>query len=124
MNYTVESTNKTLWLQHSDNNLINGKMNFDCSLIPSGTPCHSNAGISKFPFTTGRTHRLRLINAGAAGLQHFSIDQHVMTVIANDFVPIVPYNTTTVTLGVGLCLTPAVICQLTALCRSVSERMF
>ncbi|MCJ1319188.1 hypothetical protein MMC15_004521 [Xylographa vitiligo] len=97
----VESTNQTLWLQYSDNNLINGKMNFDCSTVTDGTPCHDNAGLSKFVFTPGKTHRLRLINAGAAGLQHFSIDNHIMTVIANDYVPIVPYNATTVTLGIG-----------------------
>lgn len=75
----------------SDNNLINGKMNFDCSTVAKGdtTKCTSNAGLSKFKFTTGKTHRLRLINAGAEGLQRFSIDGHTMTVIANDFVPIV-----------------------------------
>jgi FtsP/CotA-like multicopper oxidase with cupredoxin domain len=74
----------------SDNNLINGKMNFDCSTVAVGdtTKCSNNAGISKFKFTTGKTHRLRLINAGAEGLQRFSIDGHQMTVIANDFVPI------------------------------------
>jgi FtsP/CotA-like multicopper oxidase with cupredoxin domain len=38
-------------------------------------------------------HRLRLINAGAEGIQHFSLDGHNMTVIANDFVPIIPYQT-------------------------------
>lgn len=77
----------------SDNNLINGKMDFDCSTVAEGdtTPCNSNAGISKFTFTTGKTHRLRLINAGAEGLQRFSIDGHKMTVIANDFVPIVSF---------------------------------
>ena len=91
-----------MWLQYSDNNLINGKMNFDCSTVTDGTPCHDNAGLSKFVFTPGKTHRLRLINAGAAGLQHFSIDNHIMTVIANDYVPIVPYNATTVTLGVRI----------------------
>jgi FtsP/CotA-like multicopper oxidase with cupredoxin domain len=75
----------------SDNNLINGKMNFDCSTVAAGdtTPCTDNAGISKFKFTTGKTHRLRLINAGSEGIQRFSIDEHNMTVIANDFVPIV-----------------------------------
>lgn len=31
----------------------------------------------------------------------FTIDNHEMTIIANDFVPIVPYKTTMVTLGVG-----------------------
>jgi FtsP/CotA-like multicopper oxidase with cupredoxin domain len=75
----------------SDNNLINGKMNFDCTTVASGdkSPCTNNAGVSKFKLTTGKTHRLRLINAGAAGIQRFSIDGHQMTVIANDFVPIV-----------------------------------
>lgn len=75
----------------SDNNLINGKMNFDCSTVAAGdtTPCNSNAGISKFMLTTGKTHLLRLINAGSEGLQRFSIDGHELTIIANDFVPVV-----------------------------------
>ncbi len=66
-------------------------MNFDCATVAAGdaTPYSNNAGISKFKFTTGMTHRLRLINAGAEGLQRFSIDGHQMTIIANDFVPIV-----------------------------------
>lgn len=35
------------------------------------------------------------------GIQKFSIDDHTMTVIATDFVPMQPYETTIVTLGVG-----------------------
>lgn len=87
----------------SDNNLINGKMVFDCSTVAAGdtTPCVDNAGISTFNFTTGKTHRLRLINAGAEGIQRFTIDGHELTVIANDFVPIKPYTTNVVTLGIG-----------------------
>ncbi|KAL8645414.1 MAG: hypothetical protein Q9210_006718, partial [Variospora velana] len=86
----------------SDNNLINGKMSYDCSKIPAGGPsCTSNAGISKFNFQSGKTHRLRLINAGAESLQRFSIDGHTMTVVANDYVPVVPYQTNVVTLGIG-----------------------
>lgn len=86
----------------SDNNLINGKMNYDCSLIPAGGPaCTPNAGISKFKFTKGKKHRLRLINSSAEAIQRFSIDNHTMTVMANDFVPVKPYDTTVVTLGVG-----------------------
>jgi Multicopper oxidase len=34
-------------------------------------------------------------------MQLFSIDNHEMTVIANDFVPVVPYKTNIVTLGIG-----------------------
>lgn len=77
-------------------------MNYDCSLAPNGTRCTSNAGLAKFKFQTGKKHRLRLINAGAAGNQAFSIDGHIMTVIANDFVPIKPYDTTVVKLGVSI----------------------
>jgi FtsP/CotA-like multicopper oxidase with cupredoxin domain len=79
----------------SDNNLINGRNNFDCSTVAAGdtTPCVSDAGLSSFKFTPGKTHRLRLINAGAEGMQKFSLDGHNMTVIANDFVPIIPYTT-------------------------------
>jgi FtsP/CotA-like multicopper oxidase with cupredoxin domain len=75
-------------------------MNFDCSLAES-RPCTPNAGLSKFKFTSGKTHRLRLINSGAEGLQKFTIDNHTLTVIANDFVPVKPYDTNVVTLGVG-----------------------
>ena len=77
-------------------------MDFDCSFIPSGGPhCTPNAGIAVFNFTSGKSHRLRLINAGAEGLQRFTIDNHTMTVIANDFVPVKPYTTNVVTLGVS-----------------------
>ena len=85
----------------SDNNLINGKMDYDCSKAPAGVSCTPNAGISKFKFTQGKTHRLRLINPGSEGIQRFRIDNHTMTVIANDFVPVKPYDTDVVTLGIG-----------------------
>lgn len=103
-NDLVEETmkpNSTLF--NSDNNLINGKANFDCSKLPKNdtTPCNSNAGLAKFRFQRGKTHRLRLVNAGCEGLQRFSIDGHKMTVIANDFVTIEPYETEVVTLGIG-----------------------
>lgn len=85
----------------SDNNLINGKMNFDCSQATNGQKCTPNAGVSKFKFKSGKKHRLRLINSGAEGIQRFTIDEHKMTVIANDFVPVKPYQVSWVTLGVG-----------------------
>lgn len=73
----------------SDNNLINGKMNFDCSTALNKTVrCFNNAGLSKFKFQAGRRHRLRLINSGADATQQFSIDGHTMTVIENDFVAV------------------------------------
>jgi FtsP/CotA-like multicopper oxidase with cupredoxin domain len=79
----------------SDNNLIQGRNNFNCSTVAAGdkAACKNNAGITNFRFSPGKVHRLRLINAGAEGIQHFSLDGHNMTVIANDFVPIIPYQT-------------------------------
>ncbi len=60
-----------------------------------------NAGLSVFNFQSGKIHLLRLINAGAEALQRFTIDGYEMTIIANDFVPVEPYPTEMVTLGVG-----------------------
>ena len=82
----------------SNNNLINGKMNFPCY---KDVNCTANAGVSKFSFTSGKKHRLRLINMSAEAMQKFSIDGHRMTVIANDFVPVEPYDVAVVTLAVG-----------------------
>jgi FtsP/CotA-like multicopper oxidase with cupredoxin domain len=83
----------------SNNNLINGKMNYPC--VNTTLPCIADAGISKFQFRTGKKYRLRLINVSSEGIQKFSIDGHNLTVIANDFVPIKPYTTSYVTLGVA-----------------------
>jgi Multicopper oxidase len=85
----------------SDNNLINGKMNFDCSKLGPGADCTNNAGYAQFRFQADKSHRLRLINTGADGTQQVSIAGHEMTVMANDFVPIQPYDTAVVTLGIG-----------------------
>ncbi len=110
----VMGTDLSKVLTVSDNNLINGKMNFDCGTTPGSSmsnstsnsnntqaTCVNNAGLSKFNFISGKKHRLRLINTGAAGTQKFSIDNHTMTVIANDFIPLEPYQTKIVTLAVG-----------------------
>jgi FtsP/CotA-like multicopper oxidase with cupredoxin domain len=83
----------------SNNNLINGKMNYPCQT--DSTNCTPNAGVAKFAFETGKTYRLRLINAGAEAMQKFSVDGHKMTVFANDFVPVKPYDVDVVTLAVG-----------------------
>lgn len=70
------------------NNLINGKS--------------SNGGqMASFSVTSGKTYRIRLINPSAAALQKFSIDGYSFTIFAVDFVPIEPYESNLVTLGVG-----------------------
>ena len=57
--------------------------------------------LAKFYFKTGKIHRLRLINPSAEAIMHFTIDNHNMTIIANDYVPLQPYTTNVVTLGVS-----------------------
>lgn len=69
--------------------------------MTSGQTCTPNAPVSHFQFQPGKVHLLRLINAGAEGLQRLAIDGHRMTVIANDFTPVHPYEVDFVTLGVG-----------------------
>ncbi|KAK3615433.1 hypothetical protein LTR56_026587 [Elasticomyces elasticus] len=83
----------------SNNMLINGKNNYACNT--TNLPCTPNAGLASFTFETGKKHRLRLINHAAEALLFFSIDGYEMTVIANDFVPVVPYQTDLVVMGVG-----------------------
>ena len=83
-----------------DNNLINGKGICNCSLNPSHG-CTPYAGLSKFLFHPGKVHRLRLINTGNDGAQKFTIDGHNFTIIANDYVPVQPYEIDVVTLAVG-----------------------
>ena len=83
----------------TNNNLINGKNSFDCS--KTDLPCTPDAPLASFNFTSGKTHRLRLINPSSASTQKFTIDGHTMTVIANDFVEVEPYETDQITLAVG-----------------------
>lgn len=87
----------------SNNTLINGKMNYPCvkGKTSTGRKCTANAGLAKFAFKSGQKYRLRLINPSAEAVMKFSIDNHVMTVFANDFVEVQPYQTRVVTLGVG-----------------------
>ncbi|KAI0011535.1 Cupredoxin [Xylariaceae sp. FL0662B] len=75
----------------SDNNLVNGKNSY----------YNNNAPLATFNFTSGKTHRLRLINTSAFAVQKVSIDGYNLTIIANDYVPIQPYITSVVTLAPG-----------------------
>jgi FtsP/CotA-like multicopper oxidase with cupredoxin domain len=74
-------------------------MNYPCA--NTTLACTPNAGVSKFNFISGKKYRLRIINTSAEGMQKFTIDGHNFTVIANDLVPVQPYSTSVITLGVG-----------------------
>lgn len=82
----------------TNSNLINGKMRFPCNKT---TLSCNRAGYSFFRFTSGKSHLLRLVNTGSNAVQKFAIDGHEMEVIANDFMPVEPYNVSMIALGVG-----------------------
>jgi FtsP/CotA-like multicopper oxidase with cupredoxin domain len=84
---------------HSKNILVNGKNPFICANA-DGAPC-DQAPLAAFNLTSSKKHRMRFINSGADATLKISLDDHQFQVIANDFVPIQPYYTDTITLGIG-----------------------
>jgi FtsP/CotA-like multicopper oxidase with cupredoxin domain len=74
----------------ADNVLINGSMT-------------STAG-GKYAVTTltpGKSHLLRIANVGINNWLHVGLDGHKFTVVAADFVPIVPYESSSLSIAVG-----------------------
>lgn len=51
--------------------------------------------------TPGKSHLLRLVNTGINNHVHVALDGHSFTVIAADFVPIVPFKTNSLSIAVG-----------------------
>lgn len=94
------TTNGQPFRPFSDSNLVGGAGQFPCANVTNGAPC-SVVPYTSYQFEQGKTYRIRFINSGATGFETISIDGHTMKVIANDFVPVTPYDTQFVTLGVG-----------------------
>lgn len=82
--------------------LAAGPPNATSGLI-NGTGVYKNStGIPfRATFEPGKKYRLRIINSALSAGWKFMIDNHDLTVISTDFVPIVPYNTTSVNINMG-----------------------
>lgn len=80
-----------------DNGLISGK-----NTGPDGG--------SRFEatFEAGKSYRLRIVNTGIDTHFKFAIDGHKFKVIAMDFVPIVPYETTYLNINMGKSSPPTI----------------
>ncbi|KAF7556011.1 hypothetical protein G7Z17_g1753 [Cylindrodendrum hubeiense] len=52
-------------------------------------------------FKAGKSYRMRLVNAAVDTHWKFSIDNHTMTVISADLIPVQPYEATYVNIGMG-----------------------
>ncbi|KAI2623780.1 multicopper oxidase [Xylaria nigripes] len=68
----------------------------------NGLNVYGNGG-SRFKtnFESGKSYRLRLVNTAIDTMYKFGIDNHTLTVIANDLVPIVPFKTNMVNVAIG-----------------------
>ena len=75
-----------------DTGLINGTNTWDDG--SSGSRWETS-------LTEDSSYLLRLVNGAIDTHFDFSIDNHTLTVIAADFVPIVPYTTTRLSIGMG-----------------------
>lgn len=82
-----------------DGGLINGTGVFPCS--SSDPKCLGTGKYFETTFQHGEIHRLRLVNAGTQSYFRFSIDDHNLTIIANDWVPLKPYKTQFIVLAPG-----------------------
>ncbi|KAG7102735.1 Laccase-2 like protein [Verticillium longisporum] len=91
--YAVAQTNGPPML---DNGLINGT-----NVYGDDDDASQTGNRLTITFTAGTSYRMRLVNAAVDTHWKFSIDNHTLTVIAADLVPVEPYVTTMVDLTMG-----------------------
>ncbi|KAH7406828.1 multicopper oxidase-domain-containing protein [Phaeosphaeria sp. MPI-PUGE-AT-0046c] len=74
----------------ADNVLVNGSMT-------------SSFGgkYAETTLTPGKSHLLRMVNVGINNWVHVGLDGHKFTVVSADYVPIVPYETDSISIAVG-----------------------
>jgi len=82
------------------NGVINGTNTYNCT-GSTDAACLGNGTRFETTFTPGTKYLLRLVNTAIEGYIRFAIDGHNFSVIANDFVPIVPYTTDNLLIGIG-----------------------
>ncbi|KAL8747700.1 MAG: hypothetical protein Q9190_000441 [Brigantiaea leucoxantha] len=82
------------------NVVMNGKGVFDCDPA-NDTRCTGERDRYEVTFDKGKTYKLGLVNTGALLTYKFWIDGHSFTVVQTDFVPIKPYVTDTLNVGIG-----------------------
>lgn len=76
--------------------LINGTNVYGDDNSTSQTGYRFNTSV-----TAGTSYRFRLVNAAVDTMFKFMIDNHTLTVMAMDLVPIEPFNTTVLSIGMG-----------------------
>lgn len=83
-----------------ESSVMNGKGVFDCDPA-TDLRCTGQHERHEIIFKKGTTYKLGLVNTGSLLTYKFWIDGHNFTVIQNDFVPIQPYETDVLIVGIG-----------------------
>lgn len=97
--FSAWSNKERYGITHSLSNLlINGTNTFDCSAV-SDDSCVGGGKKFQTVFQPGKKYLMRLINVATDSQFQFSIDGHKLKVIANDFVPIKPYDTDSIVIN-------------------------
>ncbi|KAL9106234.1 MAG: hypothetical protein Q9227_008702 [Pyrenula ochraceoflavens] len=78
-----------------------GPPTMDNGLINGTNVWESGGERFEMAVTSGTSYRLRLVNAAMDTFWKFSIDNHTFTVIAADMVPIEPFTTDYIGIGIG-----------------------
>lgn len=76
------------------NCLINGTNTYTDGDVTTGARFETT-------FVAGTRYRMRIVNGASDTHFRFTIDNHTMEVISSDFVPIKPYNSTNISIGMG-----------------------
>jgi FtsP/CotA-like multicopper oxidase with cupredoxin domain len=88
-----------------DDALNNGVVQLNTGLINgtnvNGTGSDQVGQYFTTNFTAGQSYRLRIVNVAIDTHFKFMIDNHTLTVIASDFVPITPYTTDVLNVAMG-----------------------
>lgn len=71
----------------------------DTGLINGTNMWQSSGAYFEQTFISGTSYKLRIVNVAIDTFFKFSIDGHTMTVVAMDFVPIEPFETTILSMG-------------------------
>ncbi|ESO97324.1 hypothetical protein LOTGIDRAFT_114905, partial [Lottia gigantea] len=93
INRFLEQMNDRFNLNDPSSGLINGRArNFMVNSKDDASVPDAQTPIAEFEITKGKTYRFRFIGAAASCYFQMSIDKHVLTIIANDGIPIEPIN--------------------------------
>lgn len=85
----------------AQNGLINGLNPYNCTISNIDPKCVGGAKRFELQFEPGKRYLLRVVGVLMNAYQKFTIDGHMLQVIAVDFTPIVPYMTDNIIVASG-----------------------